>query len=795
MEYTDGIINISVITKSYSEPSGHPDVKLYLCLVGTLEINLNEEKIVLEKDQMMLVNTGEWHSHNVAEESLAVIYYISQTYISRITGNQTLRFHTRLFELDLSRYEGLVKVLKKILVLRESKEWEERLKGLRYYYTIIFSLMKYFANWKSDSATEKEADIDRINFILNYVHMNYNRQISLQDLSEQLHLSVPYLSKYIKRKFNTGFLGYLNKVRISRTVEELVLTNHSITRIAFDNGFSNLTSFNRIFKEALSLSPSEYREKHTANTKHEPAGISLGHNSVLLKSYLDANPVDFNESTSDISVQYEIDARNSRMYRPIWNNVWSLGSADELLRADVQEQILLVKKEMKIRNVSLWGLFSEEMLIDLESDDQFNFSRLDKVFDFIVNNEMTPSIDIGFHPKELYDEGRVLYYREKKSGYSNQARYKNLISKFMDHCIQRYGGDVAETWKFEQSKDDRLFLHSEQAFFRLFDVIYQTIKTKLPKAKVGGGAVFIYDQLEIFEEYVEGWSKAEYQPDFFSVWIYPYDIVADGQKNKVLKQSDNPRYISDKLKKANEILRRYDFDETPLYVTRWNMSLSSRNYLNDSCYKGTYLLKNLVMCLDSTAGMTYDGISDLLCEHYDTVAPLNGAFGLVTRNSIRKPAYYALYFLGKLGKYLLSCTDRYIMTMDDYGNYLGILFNHCEVRSEYRMQYDEIDLRDSNGETFDGKTIKIKLKLKNVENGRYLIKKNYLNYDEGSVLDEWRRLQYKENLDHDELDYLKSVCRPRYYYETVHVPDSVLVFETRLLANEFQFLQIKKSTS
>ena len=60
-------------------------------------------------------------------------------------------------------------------------------------------------------------------------------KVSLADIAGALYLSETYFSKYIKQKFGMTFVEYLNEIRIRHAVEDLLYTEHSLTRIAMDN--------------------------------------------------------------------------------------------------------------------------------------------------------------------------------------------------------------------------------------------------------------------------------------------------------------------------------------------------------------------------------------------------------------------------------------------------------------------------------------------------------------------------------------------------------------------------------
>lgn len=56
-----------------------------------------------------------------------------------------------------------------------------------------------------------------------------------------------------------SFLKLLNNIRLDHAVSELLYSDKTILKVAMDNGFSNLASFNQVFKESYQITPAEYR--------------------------------------------------------------------------------------------------------------------------------------------------------------------------------------------------------------------------------------------------------------------------------------------------------------------------------------------------------------------------------------------------------------------------------------------------------------------------------------------------------------------------------------------------------
>lgn len=96
--------------------------------------------------------------------------------------------------------------------------------------------------------------------VVDYCVKNYNRELSLALLAEELHLSKYYISHLFGKEFNMSFNDYINSLRVSAASRLLCDTSKSITEISEEVGFATARTFNRAFSKQYNLSPSEYRE-------------------------------------------------------------------------------------------------------------------------------------------------------------------------------------------------------------------------------------------------------------------------------------------------------------------------------------------------------------------------------------------------------------------------------------------------------------------------------------------------------------------------------------------------------
>ncbi|MCL6459971.1 MAG: helix-turn-helix transcriptional regulator, partial [Gorillibacterium sp.] len=82
-----------------------------------------------------------------------------------------------------------------------------------------------------------------------YIDNNFERDISVGDISRFVFLSPSYFTRAFKEEMGISPINYLLKVRIERAKELLRDTGLKISDIALNVGFSNQQRFNEIFKK------------------------------------------------------------------------------------------------------------------------------------------------------------------------------------------------------------------------------------------------------------------------------------------------------------------------------------------------------------------------------------------------------------------------------------------------------------------------------------------------------------------------------------------------------------------
>jgi len=781
----------------------HDNVELLYVFAGEVSLEVDHEKFIMHTDDFMIINVNKQHKFTGNDEALTGSFHMDYFMISELMKQNYMVFWCNSTIDKSSAYDEVRQTVKNMIkdYFEDAGIGKIRLMGL--YYELFYQIIKHFlvTNKDAHNSDEDITNKERIMEITNYVAINFRDKLSLSTLAESLFLSESYLSKYIKRKFGMNFMEYVNNVRINHAMDDLLYEDKPITRIALENGFANVGTFNREFKLKYDMPPKSYKTS-LMQKKNESSLVVEEQLNKRIEDYIKQHPfekIDQNTTQIHIAVDTTIVGRK---YKKVWNTMINAGTAAEILSSNLQEHLLDIKKDLQFKYVRIWDLYSPEMYIDINAKNKYyNFDKLNRVLDIIVKSNVYPYIDLSIKPKQLLRNAtNGLIMDESTLKFDNLEAVENFIQALIFHLIDRYSTEQVENWYFELWKEEAdvrkgAFIHNvidtSNDYLNKFKLVSSIIKSYLPNAKIGGAGLSIRYGKKSLVDFLKLWSKASVYPDFFTFYCYPY-VIGTEINTQLNRMSTDRDYIKNYVETAKEALEEAGFSNIPLHITEWNLTVSNRNILNDSCYKGAYVMKNLIQVLDSVDLIGYWFASDVFADFYDSNELLNGSGGIVSKDGIQKPVYYAFDFLNRLGHNLLDKGENYIITDTGYNETRIACHNYKFVNHHYFMRdEDELELQKIDMLYEDLEPLTLEFALDVEKSGQYEIKIQSVNRHYGSVQDEWIRMARPNNLNQEEIKYLKQVCVPRLTIIGVEAKHKKLFFSTSLEPNEIQLIQIK----
>ena len=96
-----------------------------------------------------------------------------------------------------------------------------------------------------------------------FIHENYPRPFTLQQVTYELGVSKSYFSLLFRREMGLSLWDYLNRYRVLKAKELLRNTTLAVNEISVRVGFEDFSYFGRLFSKQCKCSPREYRKKRT----------------------------------------------------------------------------------------------------------------------------------------------------------------------------------------------------------------------------------------------------------------------------------------------------------------------------------------------------------------------------------------------------------------------------------------------------------------------------------------------------------------------------------------------------
>ena len=109
--------------------------------------------------------------------------------------------------------------------------------------------------------------------IYQYTIANYTENITLEEIAAVVYLTPQSFCRYFKKHTLKTYTNFLNEVRINEACKKFMSNEFSsISAIAYQTGFNNVVTFNRVFRSITKKSPSEFLKEY--NRKIETTDIA-----------------------------------------------------------------------------------------------------------------------------------------------------------------------------------------------------------------------------------------------------------------------------------------------------------------------------------------------------------------------------------------------------------------------------------------------------------------------------------------------------------------------------------------
>ncbi len=124
---------------------------------------------------------------------------------------------------------------------------------------LFMQLVVFLSRCYSEKQGKESRDLLRIGEAIAHIETHYADKIHLEELARMAYLSARQFQRVFRTSTGHSPIDYLRHVRVRKAADRLRQTDHSLTRIAFDCGFSDSNYFIRCFRDIMGQTPRRYR--------------------------------------------------------------------------------------------------------------------------------------------------------------------------------------------------------------------------------------------------------------------------------------------------------------------------------------------------------------------------------------------------------------------------------------------------------------------------------------------------------------------------------------------------------
>ena len=142
-------------------------------------------------------------------------------------------------------------------------------------FAFFFSVFSRETEGSENRRPPLRRSLDKTKQILKYIELNYGEKLTIKEMAEASGFSQSHFMKFFKSAFGRPFIPFLREYRLTMTARMLLSSGSSILEIAQQTGFENLSYFNRSFKAAYGMTPSQFRARGARQAIQTPSAPTV----------------------------------------------------------------------------------------------------------------------------------------------------------------------------------------------------------------------------------------------------------------------------------------------------------------------------------------------------------------------------------------------------------------------------------------------------------------------------------------------------------------------------------------
>lgn len=693
-------------------PHVHHATEILFILSGKCEFHDMNADYVLSDGDIVLINSNTIHSFGTDGECIHMVLQIEFSRLPFIMSGETLRFYLNSKQdPNTEKYRRIRHLLAKLVIDQHADSAGAAPFGILY--GIVSELVCHFSqNTDSGVSTHLHSSkyMERLSFILQFIHQNYDKGLSLSETADAAGLSAPYFSAFFKKYMRITFIEYYNHLRLNNATKQLLRSDDSIDSIAHQNGFSDARTFVKLFKERNGMLPSVYRKSLSQSPFPEAKSRSgnmffpsLGKSVYLPKlmpyyhDNLPALPKELPQAApSGVRTSYGTVYAN--VLKPSFlqirfQKVCHVDNPADLFVPAVRNMLETAQKDIHFTHFAFHFGQCSHLLF------------LHDVLDDLVRIKL---------PLLLFPD----------------SLENNKVLDLLKHIVERYGMSYLSDCSIVMDCHNTELLLSVRKFYPWLRIEWMPL------------SILNSEEASLFAEVVGTARTRKALPDVFNITYNDRETLAFFSRE--------PDYLIRFQKEIDSFFHANRIVHIPYQLADCFHLRHGLNPSHDTCYAANYITHLTLALTGLFPYRSFIRLTDFSSDYQFPAAPFHGGHGIFTYNGIKKPSYSAYQFMNELHAEVIGQDAGFIVTGNG-AQVAAIFYDHSFFQ---KVMHEN---PRSSSPFFNDVKSYFSIKLDGLDGDEYRIMEYCLNTKKGSTSDIWTALNSPVVLTELEEAYLGSV--------------------------------------
>src|ERR1700726_4004600 len=383
-----------------------------------------------------------------------------------------------------------------------------------------------------------------------------------------------------------------------------------------------------------------------------------------------------------------------------WEHIFGSCHASVTLCEDWRNDLRALREIVDVKYVRFHGIFEHQAGIyggqDAAGNLVLNFTRINLIYDGLLEIGVSPFVELGFMPEEMAERPspHPFWYHPNVAPPRDPRQWYQLIFRFADHLVERYGIELVAGWYFEVWNEPNIDFWTgepkEETYYDLYDVTASALKDVNPRLRVGGPATA---QAAWVDRLIRHCVEKSVSVDFISTHIYPNDTALN-----VFGREENIPQSEMVALAVRKVYQQVQASARPLLPIIWSEFNAGFDGVQlDSPYVGAWLANNIRLCAGGLASeMSYWTFTDAFFEEGGVFKSVfQSGFGLIATGRVPKASFNAFKILHYLGdeQLALDSTSALLTRRSNDGSLVLALWNYIPPRESGQSKVVHLQLQ------------------------------------------------------------------------------------------------------